>query len=111
MFPGSSFDPSYIILLLLGKDNSWIPLIIVIVVIFQKWSSIVDLFNNNVRAYGKTQYKVSGTFYTNIEEGHTYGQLGPSMWALIRFINDLLEKNKSLLSNATNIKFPHNEVF
>ena len=111
MFPGSSFDPSYIILLLLGKDNSWIPFIIIIVVIFQKWSSIIDLYNTNVCTYGKTQYKVSGTFYINFEEGHTYGQLDTSMWALIRFINDLIEKNTTLLSNATNIKFPHNEVF
>ena len=68
MFPGSSFDPSYIILLLLGKDNSWIPLIIIIVVIFQKWSSIIDLYNTNVCTYGKTQYKVSGTFYINFED-------------------------------------------
>ncbi len=61
--------------------------------------------------FGKTQYKVTGTFYTNIDENHTYGTLGTSMWALVRYINKLLKADKSLLSNAMNIKLPYNDVF
>lgn len=109
MFPGS-FDPSSLVLLFLGKDNSWIPFIAVIFVIFQKWNSIYQFYKNAL-LYGKTQYKVTGTFYTNIEESHSYGDLSNSTWALIRFINDLVKADKTLLSNATNIKFPHNNVF
>lgn len=107
--PGS-FDPSSLLLLLLGKENSWIPFIAVFVVIFQKWNSINN-FYNNLRLFGKTQYKVAGTFYTNIDENHSYGTLNGSFWALIRYINELVKADKTLLSNATNIKFPYNDVF
>ena len=109
MFPGS-FDPSSLVLLFLGKDNSWIPFIAIIFVIFQKWNSIIQLYKSAL-LFGKTQYKVTGTFYTNIEESHSYGDLSSSAWALIRFINNLVKEDKTLLSNATNIKFPHNNVF
>ena len=61
--------------------------------------------------FGKTQYKVSGTIYNNIDENYTYGQLGTSMWALIRYINNLVKSDSKLLSTATNIKLPHNDVF
>ena len=107
--PGS-FDPSSLVLLFLGKDNSWIPFIAIIFVIFQKWNSIQHLYEK-ARLYGKTQYKVTGTFYTNIEESHSYGDISTSAWALIRFINNLVKEDKTLLSNATNIKFPYNNVF
>jgi hypothetical protein len=106
----SSFDPSSLVLLLLGKENSWIPFIALFVVIFQKWNSITNLYNK-IMLFGKTQYKVTGVFHTNIEENHTYGSLGASMWALLRFINNLVKADKTLLSNATNIKLPYNDVF
>lgn len=109
MLPGS-FDPSSLILLFLGKDNSWLPFIAIIFVLFQKWNSITHLYKNAL-LFGKTQYKVTGTFYTNIEESHSYGDLSNSAWALIRFINNLVKQDKTLLSNATSIKFPHNNVF
>lgn len=109
MIPGS-FDPSSLVLLFLGKDNTWIPFIAVIFVIFQKWNTIQQ-FYEKVRLYGKTQYKVAATFYTNIEECHSYGDLSTSAWALIRFINNIVKTDKTLLSNATNIKFPYNNVF
>jgi mitochondrial chaperone BCS1 len=109
MFPGS-FDPSSLVLLFLGKDNTWIPFIAIIFVIFQKWNAIQNFYKSAL-LFGKTQYKVTGTFYTNIEESHSYGDLSSSAWALIRFINNLVKEDKTLLSNATNIKFPYNNVF
>lgn len=109
MIPGS-FDPSSLVLLLLGKDNSWIPFIAVFVVIFQKWNLIAN-FYKNIRLFNKTQYKVSGTFYTNIEESNTYGSLSNSLWALVRYVNNVVKADKALLSNATNVKFPYNDVF
>lgn len=107
--PGN-FDPSSLFLLFLGKDHPWIPLLIVITFIFQKWNIIKNSYKN-ITLFGKTQYKVSGTFYTNIDENYTYGSLGKSMWALVRYINNIVKADKSLLSNATNIKLPHNDVF
>jgi hypothetical protein len=105
-----NFDPTSIILLLLGKDNSWIPLIAVITIVLQKWDSIMGLYYRG-RIFGKTQYKVTGTFYNNIDDSYTYGALGSSMWALIRFINNLVKSDAKLLSTATNIRLPHNDVF
>ncbi len=105
-----SFDPTSIILLFLGKDNSWIPLLALLTIIFQKWDSIIDLYYKG-RIFGKTQYRVTGTFYNNIDDNHTYGALGTSMWALIRFINNLVRSDSKLLSTAINIKLPYNDVF
>jgi chaperone BCS1 len=108
-FP-SNFDPSSLVLLFLGKDHPWIPLLIVLTLIFQKWNIIKNSYKN-ITLFGKTQYKVTGSFYTNIDENHTYGTLGTSMWALVRYINKLVKADKSLLSNAMNIKLPYNDVF
>lgn len=106
----SSIDPSSLILLFLGKDNPWIPLCFVIMMAVQKWNMITN-FYKNITLFGKAQYKVTGTFYTNIDEDHTYGSLGNSAWALIRYINNLTKSNKTLLSNAISIKLPYNDVF
>lgn len=105
-----NFDPTSIILLLLGKDNSWIPIIALFMIIFQKWDAITNMYYG-AHLFGKTQYKVSGTIYHNIDDNYTYGQLGTSMWALIRYINNLVKSDSKLLSTATNIKLPHNDVF
>jgi ATP-dependent 26S proteasome regulatory subunit len=109
MIPGN-FDPSSIILLFLGKDHPWIPLIVLTLLIVQKWDDIKHIYYN-ISMFNKTQYVVSGTFYTNIDDNHTYGGLGIPVWSLIRFINKLVKADKTLLSNAINIKFPYNDVF
>lgn len=109
MLPGN-LDPNSIILLFLGKDHPWIPIIILILIIIQKWDDIKNIYYN-ISLFGKTQYIVSGTFYTNIDDNHTYGGLGIPVWSLIRYINNLVKADKTLLSNAINIKFPYNDVF
>ena len=96
--------------LLVGKDNKWISLLLVVMLIFQKWDVITHTYYR-MRLFGKTTYDISGTFYTNIDDYATYGQLGTPMWALIRYINSLVKNDAKILSNATTIRFPKNEVF
>jgi hypothetical protein len=105
-----NFDPSSLLLLFLGKDNSWIPLVFILILVMQKWEKIVDAYHR-LTVFGKTQYTVSGTIYTNINDNHTYGQLGTTMWALLLYINNIVKSDKNLLSTAKHIKFPHNRVF
>lgn len=106
----SSFDPSSLILLILGKENSWIPFIFLLTLVFQKWESIYDIYNKSF-LLGKAQYKLTAKFYTNIDENNTYGCIGKSNWSLIRFINNLVKSNKNLLSNAYSLKLPYNDIF
>jgi chaperone BCS1 len=108
-FPGS-LDPTSLILLFLGKDNPWIPLCFLIMLVFQKWEQI-NKFYKDFKLFGKVQYKVTCVFYTNIEESYTYGDLSSSTWALLRYINNLTKSNKTLLSNAISINMPYNDVF
>ena len=108
-FP-SNFDPSSLVLLFMGKDHPWIPLLVIITLVFQKWNIIKNSYKH-ITLFGKTQYKVSGTVYDNIDENHTYGSLGIPVWSLIRYITKIVKADKTLLSNATNIKLPYNDVF
>ena len=109
MFPGS-FDPNSLILLLVGKDHPWFPLIILFVVIIQKWNDIKRLYYKSC-LFGKTQYKISGSILNNIDENYIYGQLSKSMWATILYINKIVKNDKSLLSNANSFRLPANELF
>jgi hypothetical protein len=108
MLPG--LDINSFILLFLGKDNAWVPLILLIGLVFQKWENIVNIYDTLI-VFGKTRYDISGTIYTDIGENHVYGQFSSSMWALIRNINAVVKADKHLMSTASAIKFPHNEVF
>jgi len=106
----SSFDPSSLVFLILGKDNSWIPIVILATFIFQKWDLITQAYNN-ISLFGKTQYTVSGTFYTNIQENNTYGSMSNSVWAIIRYVDNIVKSDSILLSAARDITLPHNDVF
>jgi hypothetical protein len=109
MIPG--LDINSLMLLFLGKDNAWIPFILLMGLVIQKWDHIMAAYDTLI-VFGKTRYDISGTIYTNVDENNIYGQFGTSMWALIRHINDIVKADKNLLSTATSIKFPvFNDVF
>lgn len=110
MFPPSSFDPTSLILLFIGKDHPWLPLIILFTVVIQKWGTIKDMYHKTT-LFGKTQYTLTGQIFTNIDDQYTYGHLNSSVWALIRYINNVTKENKELLSDAISFKLPLNEVF
>jgi hypothetical protein len=109
MFPGS-FDPTSLILLFIGKDNQWVPLLMVIILAAQKWNKIIDLYNNFM-LLGKSQYKITVKLYTDISESYCYGDIGEDVWALIRYTNNILKNDSTLLSNAYNLKLPYNDAF
>jgi hypothetical protein len=107
----SGLDINSLMLLFLGKDNAWIPFILLAGLVIQKWEHVVAAYDT-LTVLGKTRYDISGTIYTNVDENNVYGQFGTSMWALIRHINDVVKADKHLLSTATSIKFPtFNDVF
>jgi chaperone BCS1 len=110
MFPPGSFDPTSLVLLFIGKDHPWLPLVILITVVIQKWGQIKELYNQTI-LFGKTQYTLTGQIFTNIDDMYTYGHLNSSVWAIIKYINKVTKENKELLSNAISFKLPANEVF
>jgi chaperone BCS1 len=110
MFPPGSFDPTSLVLLFIGKDHPWLPLVILITVVIQKWGQIKEMYNQTI-LFGKTQYTLTGQIFTNIDDMYTYGHLNSSVWAIIKYINKVTKENKELLSNAISFKLPSNEVF
>jgi hypothetical protein len=110
MFPPGSFDPTSLVLLFIGKDHPWLPLVILITVVIQKWGQIKEMYNQTI-LFGKTQYTLSGQIFTNIDDNYTYGHLNSSVWAIIKYISKITKENKELLSNAISFKLPPNEVF
>jgi len=107
--PGS-FDPTSLVLLLIGKDHPWLPIVILFTVVIQKWGQIKDMYNQTM-LFGKTQYTLTGQIFTNIDDMYTYGHLNSSVWAIIKYINKVTKENKELLSNAISFKLPANDVF
>jgi len=107
--PGS-FDPTSLVLLLIGKDHPWLPIVILFTVVIQKWGQIKDMYNQTM-LFGKTQYTLTGQIFTNIDDMYTYGHLNSSVWAIIKYINKVTKENKELLSSAISFKLPANEVF
>jgi chaperone BCS1 len=103
-------DLNSLAFLLMGRDSHWLSVIVVAVMLIQKWDWITYTYYR-IRQFNKTTYDVTGTFYTNIDENYTYGHLGTPMWALIRYINNLVKTDASILTNATTLRFPKNEVF
>jgi len=110
MLSPTSFDPTSLVLLFIGKDHSWLPLIILIIVVIQKWEQIKDIYYNT-KLFGTRQYTLTGEIFTNIEFNITHGQLNSSIWAIIYYINKVTKENKELLSSAISFKLPVNEVF
>jgi chaperone BCS1 len=110
MFPPGSFDPTSLVLLFIGKDHPWLPIVILITVVIQKWGQIKEMYNQTI-LFGKTQYTLTGQIFTNIDDMYTYGHLNSSVWAIIKYINKVTKENKELLSNAISFKLPANEVF
>jgi hypothetical protein len=103
-------DLNSLAFLLVGRDSHWLSVIVVAVMLIQKWDWIAYTYYR-IRQFNKTTYDVTGTFYTNIDDNYTYGHLGTPMWALIRYINNLVKTDAAILSNATTLHFPKNEVF
>lgn len=110
MFSPGSFDPSSLVLLFIGKDHPWLPLVILITIVIQKWGQIKEMYNQTI-LFGKTKYTLTGQFFTNIDDIHTYGHLNSSVWAIIKYINNITKENKELISSAISFKLPLNEVF
>jgi hypothetical protein len=110
MFPPGSFDPTSLVLLFIGKDHPWLPIVILFTIVIQKWGQIKEMYNQTI-LFGKTQYTLTGQIFTNIDDMYTYGHLNSSVWAIIKYINKVTKENKELLSNAISFKLPSNEVF
>lgn len=106
----SSFDPSSLILLILGKDNPWIPFVILITFIFQKWDKIYETYSKST-LIGKKQYKITAQFYTNIEDNYSYGEVALHIWALIKYIHNLSKQQTQIISNGYNLKLPSSDTF
>jgi hypothetical protein len=96
--------------LLLGKDNNWLPYIMILMLIFQKWDTIESSFKKAL-LFGKAQYELTGKIYTNKNDAYTYGDLSPSMWALLYMINKHIKENNVSFSKAQSIELPYNQVF
>ena len=90
----SNFDPVSLIFLLIGKENSWIPIIFGIIFIIQKWKDITKLYNS-INSFGKAQYTVHADIYINIEDDYTYGTIDNNVWGLIMYINNIIKCDKS----------------
>ena len=96
--------------LLLGKDNNWLPYIMVLMIIFQKWDAIEGFFKKAL-LFGKAQYELNGKIYTNKNDVYTYGELSNPMWALLYTINKHIKENNVSFSKAQSLELPHNQVF
>ena len=105
-----SSDPTSLILLFLGKEHPWIPIIGVLFITIQNWSKIIGWYED-LTLFKKAQYKVSGIFHNNIYDNNIYGRIDTSVWALIRYINNIVKNDKKLLSRAVGLRFPNNAVF
>ena len=93
--------------LLLGKDNEYIPYILLLTLIVQKWQSIQDFFKGLLLT-GKTQYKVVGkTFYNKIE-GYAYGDLPEELSAILYKMNKIIQENTNI-SKLITIPIPNND--
>jgi mitochondrial chaperone BCS1 len=103
----SSFDPSSLLLLILGKDNSWIPYIIIITVIIKNWNKIYTGYST-LLIIGKRQYKLTAEIYNNIDDNYTYGQLDSNIQALLLYIHNLSKQRNQTISNTYNLKLPTN---
>lgn len=105
-----SIDSSSLMFLLIGKDSNLLPYIMIAMFIYQQWPAIKANFYK-MMLLGKAQYQVSSKIYTNIDEAHTYGDIPPTMLAILEAINISIKKNNIKISKARNIKLPSNSTF
>jgi hypothetical protein len=103
-------DTSSLMFLLIGKDSNLLPYIMVLMFIYQQWSTIKTSFHK-LMLFGKAQYQITGKIYTNIDEAHTYGSLPPTMWAILEAINASIKNTNIKLSKAKNIQLPSSSTF
>lgn len=84
MFP--TMDPSSLLFLLLGKDSPWIPWLLLATLLIQKGSAITEWIETRIIMWGKAEYTLNGTFYTDKRTGVCYGSLSTEMEAFLHFL-------------------------
>ena len=99
-------DTSFL-LLFLGKDNQWLPIIMLLFLLFQKWNTI-ESFIHKLHLFRKTQYELKCKIYVNKRDAYTYGELTDTIWALFIDINSYFKRNSVKLYKAINIELPNN---
>jgi chaperone BCS1 len=105
-----SMDSSSLMLLLIGKDNYLLPYIMIALFICKQWSSIKD-YLQKILLLGKAQYQLSSKIYTNVNDNYTYGDLSPTILAILEEINKNIKKNNLKISKIRNINLPANTTF
>jgi hypothetical protein len=104
-------DPSQfssLLLLLIGKDNSWLPLLLIGFMVFQKWESIREKLLN-IRYFGYSTVTFRAITYFNTSSSSTVGDVSLSIRALLHAIQPLVSPNKSS-NQFTEFRIPYEEL-
>lgn len=103
-------DFNSILFLLMGKESSWTPYIILGFLIFQKWE-LIEKKIKSIWLINKIQYELTGKMYCNATDAYTYGDLSTHMWSVLYDIHKKIKKNEVIIKKARTVEFPSNQVF
>jgi hypothetical protein len=82
MFPT---DSNSLFFLLLGKDNAWLPWIVLVFFLLQKGPAIMTWLEDHA-TFQKAEYTLSGCFYIDKKHGHCHATLPSETEAFLHFL-------------------------
>ncbi len=106
----ANMDSSSLLFLLIGKNDTLMPYILIIILLINNIGKIRDAFKN-IPFFQKTQYELNTKYIYNKREAYYYHDIPVSIWAVLYSLNNIIKKKDIVLSKARNIELPQDTMF